>query len=74
MYRRDYTKLRRNEKCPCGSGLKYKKCCLKEMDDEYQHVLEDGYARERLVKEMNKIEELKKKCEEPSILLPGRDF
>lgn len=21
-------KLNRNEKCPCGSGKKYKKCCL----------------------------------------------
>lgn len=23
------TKIGRNEKCPCGSGLKYKKCCIK---------------------------------------------
>ena len=22
-------KIGRNEKCPCGSGKKYKKCCLK---------------------------------------------
>ncbi|MCD6294733.1 MAG: M24 family metallopeptidase, partial [Deltaproteobacteria bacterium] len=22
------TKVRRNDPCPCGSGLKYKKCCL----------------------------------------------
>ncbi len=21
-------KIRRNEPCPCGSGAKYKKCCL----------------------------------------------
>lgn len=21
-------KVRRNEQCPCGSGLKFKKCCL----------------------------------------------
>ena len=21
-------KIQRNEKCPCGSGKKYKKCCL----------------------------------------------
>lgn len=21
-------KIGRNDKCPCGSGLKYKKCCL----------------------------------------------
>jgi uncharacterized protein YchJ len=22
-------KIHRNEKCPCGSGIKHKKCCLK---------------------------------------------
>jgi uncharacterized protein YecA (UPF0149 family) len=21
-------KIGRNEKCPCGSGIKYKRCCL----------------------------------------------
>ncbi|MCI5120571.1 MAG: hypothetical protein D3908_05150 [Candidatus Electrothrix sp. AUS4] len=25
-------KLRRNNKCPCGSGKKYKKCCY--LDEE----------------------------------------
>ena len=24
---REDAKTRRNDKCPCGSGLKYKKCC-----------------------------------------------
>jgi hypothetical protein len=24
----DYTKIGRNEPCPCGSGKKYKKCCI----------------------------------------------
>ena len=24
------TKIGRNEPCPCGSGKKYKKCCLKK--------------------------------------------
>lgn len=28
-------KINRNDKCPCGSNLKYKKCCGKEM--YYQH-------------------------------------
>ncbi len=23
-----FTKIGRNEKCPCGSGKKYKKCCM----------------------------------------------
>lgn len=26
-YKREY-KIGRNEKCPCGSGKKYKNCCL----------------------------------------------
>jgi len=25
-------KIGRNDKCPCGSGLKYKKCCLRRME------------------------------------------
>jgi len=27
-YERKARKIGRNEPCPCGSGLKYKKCCL----------------------------------------------
>jgi len=27
-------KIGRNEPCPCGSGIKYKKCCLNKTDDE----------------------------------------
>jgi len=26
--RREHPKIGRNETCPCGSGLKYKRCCL----------------------------------------------
>ncbi|MFW1965071.1 SEC-C metal-binding domain-containing protein [Acinetobacter baumannii] len=25
---REMSKIGRNEQCPCGSGKKYKKCCL----------------------------------------------
>jgi len=28
--RRSSRKIGRNELCPCGSGMKYKKCCMKE--------------------------------------------
>lgn len=28
-YKRQEEKIGRNEPCPCGSGLKYKKCCGK---------------------------------------------
>ena len=27
------TKLGRNDPCPCGSGRKYKKCCMSLLDD-----------------------------------------
>jgi uncharacterized protein YecA (UPF0149 family) len=27
-YRRQDPKIGRNESCPCGSGQKYKRCCL----------------------------------------------
>ena len=34
--RRDHPKIGRNETCPCGSGRKYKKCCL---DRDNNHAL-----------------------------------
>lgn len=27
-------KVGRNELCPCGSGIKYKKCCLRKTDEQ----------------------------------------
>ena len=30
--RREQEKIGRNEVCPCGSGKKYKKCCMKKND------------------------------------------
>ncbi len=32
-----YRKLGRNERCACGSGLKFKKCCLDKMREEHEH-------------------------------------
>ena len=31
-------KLERNKLCPCGSGRKYKKCCLNEVDEQYMQL------------------------------------
>ena len=31
------TQIGRNELCPCGSGLKYKKCCMKTINKENQN-------------------------------------
>ena len=30
--RRDEPKVGRNDPCPCGSGRKYKKCCLNDLE------------------------------------------
>jgi preprotein translocase subunit SecA len=35
---KDY-KVRRNEPCPCGSGKKYKKCCLASGKYETTHTI-----------------------------------
>ena len=35
---RDY-KIGRNDPCPCGSGLKYKKCCLNSGKYETTHTV-----------------------------------
>jgi tetratricopeptide (TPR) repeat protein len=43
-------KIGRNAPCPCGSGKKYKKCCLRKTDaavepkkDELDLLMQDGY-------------------------------
>ena len=33
-FKRKNKKIRRNEKCECGSGLKYKKCCLNKNKEQ----------------------------------------
>lgn len=33
----DYKKLPRNEKCFCGSGKKFKKCCIDKEIVEFDH-------------------------------------
>lgn len=38
---RDYKKIGRNDPCPCGSGKKYKNCCLASGKFETVHQLGD---------------------------------
>ena len=38
---RDYLKIGRNDPCPCGSGKKYKKCCLASGKYESMHQVGD---------------------------------
>ncbi|MDH7578291.1 MAG: SEC-C domain-containing protein [Bacillota bacterium] len=35
----DFARVRRNEPCPCGSGLKFKRCCAPEADHFKIHKL-----------------------------------
>lgn len=36
---REYNKIGRNDSCPCGSGKKYKNCCLETGKYEAKHEL-----------------------------------
>lgn len=36
---KEYESIGRNDKCPCGSGKKYKNCCLNSGKYEKHHVL-----------------------------------
>lgn len=36
---REYSKIGRNDPCPCGSGKKYKNCCLDSGKYEETHEL-----------------------------------
>lgn len=51
-----------NEPCPCGSGKKYKKCCLKKKDDER---FNDVSNFQSLYKELRK-ESIIKQCLHPN--------
>jgi methionyl aminopeptidase len=43
-------KVGRNDPCPCGSGLKYKKCCVGKQDEALPANLEEFYARKHRIR------------------------
>ncbi|MGM0603364.1 MAG: SEC-C metal-binding domain-containing protein [Bacillota bacterium] len=62
----------RNESCPCGSGKKYKKCCLNSTpelskDEYYQAVKETVNEKDMIVLLQNAVKDFP---EEPAFLLP----
>jgi len=57
-------KIGRNDPCPCGSGLKYKKCCLDKSETEARN-LEAIYARKYKIR-------LKKAADTDGIRKAGR--
>lgn len=54
-------KVGRNDPCPCGSGLKYKKCCLRKMEAEKTNMKEIYFKRHRIrIKEKRQREGIRK--------------
>ncbi len=45
-------KIGRNDPCPCGSGKKYKRCCLAEQAAAYNHWSRQREASDRLTRDM----------------------
>jgi methionyl aminopeptidase len=42
------TKVGRNDPCPCGSGLKYKKCCADKMERHGEPLKDNYYQKYRI--------------------------
>ena len=49
------SKIGRNEQCPCGSGFKYKKCCLKKHRDAKHEVLAGTVAKPKNIAALRPI-------------------
>jgi len=45
-----HSKVGRNDPCPCGSGLKYKKCCAAKADAAPPSDLAEVYARKHRIR------------------------
>jgi len=59
----------RNSKCSCGSGLKYKKCCLirQELDAQAQAAIEEKEFQEWLAKDLETGQQNLKDAKPPLI-------
>ena len=62
MQKKNIEKIGRNDPCPCGSGLKYKKCCLGKEKNAAPQSLEDTYFQKYKIKLKTKkdVEGIKK--------------
>ena len=63
------TKISRNETCPCGSGLKYKRCCI---DKSFNWVRDEEGNISREVEMTDELQELLKLQEQRFIEKHGR--
>ena len=50
MQKKNNEKTGRNDPCPCGSGLKYKKCCLGKEKEHSPQNLKDTYFQKYKIK------------------------
>ncbi len=61
LFKNKNMKVGRNDPCPCGSGLKYKKCCLGKSNTENTNLKEMYFKKHRIrLKEKRDIEGIKK--------------
>ncbi len=62
LQKKNDEKIGRNVPCPCGSGLKYKKCCLgKEPSHEMENIKDLYYQKYKIrLKQSSDIEAIKK--------------
>ena len=62
MQKKNIEKIGRNDPCPCGSGLKYKKCCLGQERDAAPQNLKDTYFQKHNIRLKTKkdVEGIKK--------------
>jgi len=49
LLKRRNDKVRRNDPCPCGSGLKYKKCCMVALPENGKSI-QEKYLREHRIR------------------------
>lgn len=61
LLKKDRIKVGRNDPCPCGSGLKYKKCCLNKNIQDSKRTKELYYQKYRIrLKSRDDIEGIKR--------------
>ncbi len=56
MVKKNYQKIGRNAPCPCGSGRKYKKCCIEKDRKTEPENLKDRYFQEYKIQLKEKID------------------
>lgn len=68
-------KVGRNDPCPCGSGKKYKKCCmLKDLEQELENQPDEEIPPEKKERRHPRADEIENNLNRAYKLLDERDF